>query len=162
MRAISLLPSVASVVPATPVLCQQSPDAAIRASLATYVAAFNAADADAAAATYTPDASHTYVLGFTHRGRVEIASGLRAILAGPMKGAKLSITSLKIRPLAPTIAVEEESFSVEGLKSPEGQPLPAVNGLCLVVYQQHEGQWLAAAVQCMVPAAPPPPKWLFN
>jgi uncharacterized protein (TIGR02246 family) len=122
------------------------------------VAAFNSGDADAAAATYTPDGSHTYVLGFTHHGRAEIASGLRELLAGPMKGAKLSITSLRIRSLAPTIAVEEESFSVEGLKSPEGRPLPVVNGLCLVVHQQHNGQWLAAAVQCMVPSAGPPPK----
>ena len=158
MRPISLLPSVASLLFATTALCQQSPEAAIRASLAKYVAAFNAGDADAAAATYTPDGSHTYVLGFTHYGRAEIASGLRELLAGPMRGAKLSITSLKIRPLTPTIAVEEESFSVEGLKSPEGQPLPAMSGLCLVVYQQQSGQWLAAAVQCMVPAAPPTPK----
>jgi uncharacterized protein (TIGR02246 family) len=139
-------------------LCQQPSEAAIQAALQKYVSAFNAGDADAAAATYTPDGSHTYALGFTHHGRVEIAQGLRELLAGPMKGGKLSITSLSIRSLAPTIAVEEEAFSVEGLKAPDGQPLPAVKGLCLVVYQQHVREWLAAAVQCMVPAASSPPK----
>ena len=157
MRTVSLL-SLASLAIAAPGFGQQSPEAAIRAALGKYVAAFNAGDAEAAAATYTPDGSHTYVQGFTHHGRAAIAGGLRELLAGPMKGAKLSITSLKIRPLAPTIAVEEESFLVEGLKSPDGQPLPALTGLCLVVYQQQEARWLAAAVQCMVPVAGPPPK----
>jgi len=75
-----------------------------------------------------------------------------------MKGARLSITSLKIRHLSPTVALDEESFAVEGLKSPEGKPLPTMTGLCLVVYQQQAGSWLAAAVQCMVPAVPPTPK----
>ena len=157
MRTISLF-TVAFLVIAAPAPGQQSPEAAIRAAVDKYVRAFNAGDAAAAAATYTPDGSHTYAMGFTHHGRAEIAQGLRELLAGPMKGARLSITSLKVRTLAPTIAVEEESFSVAGLKSAEGQPLPDVSGLCLVVHQRHGAEWLAAAVQCMVPFAGPPPK----
>ena len=105
----------------------------------------------APAATYTVDGSHTYALGYTHHGRAAITGGLHELLSGPMRGARLSITTLQIRFLTPTIAIEEESFSVEGLSSPEGQPLPPAEGFCLVVHQRQEEQWLAAAVQCLVP-----------
>lgn len=151
MRIVPLFPLATAMLVSSPGICQQPAEVAIRESVQHYVRTFNAADAGAAAATYAPDGSHTYAAGFTHHGRAQIASGLREMFAGPMKGAKISIDSLNIRLLSPTIAVEEESFSVGGLKSPDGKLLPAVNGLCLVVHQQHETQWLAAAVQCMVP-----------
>ena len=151
MRTVLLSIFAVSALAASSASSQQPAEVAIRAAVQKYVAAFNSADAEAAAATYAPDGSHTYAAGFTHHGRVEIARGLRDLLAGPMRGARISIASLNIRFLTPTIALEEESFSVQGLKSPNGDPLPAVNGLCLVVHQQHDQQWLAAAVQCMVP-----------
>lgn len=130
---------------------QEPPDAAIHAMVEAYVRAFNAGDAEAAAATYTPNGTHTYILGFTHHGRAEIAQGLRELLAGPLKGARISIESLRITALTPTVAVEEEAFSLEGLTSPDGQAGPPLRGLCLVTHQYLDGQWLAAAVQCMVP-----------
>ncbi len=151
MRTLSLILFTASVVTAAPAFCQDPAEAPIREAVQKYVAAFNAGDADAAAATYAPDATHTYALGFTHRGRVEIAGGLRELFAGPMKGAKISITTLRVRSLAPTIAVEEEAFSLKGLVSPDGRRLPPVEGLCLAVHERRGRQWQAAAVQCLVP-----------
>lgn len=151
MRTLALVLFTATVVAATPGFCQDPAEGPIREAVQKYVAAFNAGDADAAAATYAPDATHTYALGLTHRGRGAIAGGLRELFAGPMKGAKISITTLRVRSLAPTIAVEEEAFSLEGLVSPDGGRLPPVQGLCLAVHQQRGGQWLAAAVQCLVP-----------
>lgn len=153
MRALCLILFTASVATAAPALCEDPAEAPIREAVQKYVAAFNAGDADAAVATYAPDATHTYALGFTHRGRVEIAGGLRELFAGPMKGAKISITTLRVRSLAPTIAVEEEAFSLNDLVSSDGGPLPPVHGLCLAVHERHGRQWLAAAVQCLV--APP-------
>lgn len=151
MRKIPVLLVAASVAAVSAAFAEQPAEVAIRAAVQRYVAAFNAADAEAAAATYTADASHTDAAGVTHHGRAEIARSLRELLAGPMKGAKISIASERIRFLAPTVAVEEESFTVEGLASPNGQPAPAVNGLCLAVHQKQGERWLAAAVQCMVP-----------
>ena len=151
MRTLALVLFTATVVTATPAFCQDPAEAPIREAVQKYVAAFNAGDADAAAATYAADATHTYALGFTHRGRAAIADGLRELFAGPMKGAKISITTLRVRSLAPTIAVEEEAFSLKGLVSPDGRPLPPVRGLCLAVHQQRGRQWLATAVQCLVP-----------
>ncbi len=158
MRTLPAVLLTATVVAAAPAFCQDPAEAPIREAVQRYVAAFNAGDADAAAATYATDATHTYALGFTHRGRVEIAGGLRELLAGPMKGARISITSLRVRSLAPTIAVEEEAFTIEGLVSPDGRRLPPVQGLCLAVHQQQGATWLAAAVQCQVPPPSEKPK----
>ena len=110
------------------------------------------------AAIYAVDATHTYVFGVTHRGRVAIENGLKEQFAGPAKGTRMAITPLHIRALSPGVAVEEASFSLTGLRDPAGAALPLVNGLCLAVYQKTEGQWFAAAVQCMVPPPMPAPK----
>ena len=157
MRRASALLVIALVGFVTlPAVGQNSAESTIRQAVQKYVVAFNAGDFDAAASTYAPDATHTYAFGLTHRGRGQIASGLRELLAGPMKGAKISISTLDIRFLSPTIALEEEAFSVEGLRLTDGQPAPVVKGLCLAVHQRIDQQWLAAAVQCLVPPPQPP------
>jgi uncharacterized protein (TIGR02246 family) len=129
---------------------------AIRNRVKQYEAAYNAGDADAVASIYAVDGTHTYAVGMTHRGRIEIAQGLKEQFAGPMKGTRISITPLHIRPLSSDVAVEEASFSVSGLCDPSGTELPPVAGLCLGIYREIGGQWYAVAVQCMVP--PPPPQ----
>jgi uncharacterized protein (TIGR02246 family) len=142
----------------SPAQSQKSTEEAIRNRVKQYVAAYNAGDADAVAAIYAVNATHTYALGFTHRGRVEIAKGLKEQFAGPMKGTQLAITPLHIRSISSNVAVEEASFSVSGLKDPTGMPIPPISGLCLGVYQRTGGQWFAVAVQCMVPPPAPQPK----
>jgi uncharacterized protein (TIGR02246 family) len=140
-----------ALVCASGALSQESVETAIRERVKQYESAYNAGDADAVAAIYTVDGTHTYVLGFTHRGRLEIASGLKALFSGPFKGTRIAINPLHIRALSPDVAVEEASFSVTGLKEPSGTALPPVTGFCLGVYQRHGHLWFAAAVQCMVP-----------
>jgi len=137
---------------------QQSVEAAIRERVRQYEAAYNAGDADAVAAIYAVDGTHTYALGFTHRGRPEIADGLRELFAGPFKGTRLTITPLHIRALSSDVAVEEASFSFSGLKEPGGTDLPPMTGLCAGVYQKQGDLWFAAAVQCMVPPPTSPPR----
>ncbi len=139
-------------------LGQDSAETAVRERVKQYVLAYNAGDADAIAAIYAVDGTHTYALGFTHRGRVEIAKGLKEQFSGPMKGTQIAITPLHIRALSSDVAVEEASFTVTGLKGPGGVELPPINGLCLGVYQKQGKEWFAAAVQCMVPPPPPQPR----
>lgn len=134
---------------------QQAVEDAIRQRVKQYVTAYNAGDADAVAAIYAVDGTHTYALGLTHRGRVEIAKGLAEGLGGPLKGTQMAIDPLHIRALSADVAVEEASFTLAGLKGPAGAVLPPIDGLCLAVYQRQGEEWFAAAVQCMVP--PPPP-----
>lgn len=40
---------------------------------------------------------------------------------------------------------------------PDGKPMPTVKGVCLAVHTQHDGQWMAEAVQCLVPPPMPVP-----
>lgn len=140
-----------ALVCASGALSQESVEAAIRERVKQYELAYNAGDADAVAAIYAVDGTHTYVLGFTHRGRLEIANGLKELFAGPFKGTRITITPLHIRALSSDVAVEEASFSVTGLKEPSGTDLPPVTGICIGVYQKQGHLWFAAAVQCMVP-----------
>ena len=151
MKNICVISSLVVLLSATLATAQNPSETAIRAGVQKYVAAFNSGDGEGAAALYTPDGTHTYAFGFTHRGRTEIARGLKELLGGPLKGARLAISTTNVRFLTPAIAVEEEAFSIEGLTSPEGKLAPPVRGLCLAVHQQLEQQWLAAAVQCLVP-----------
>lgn len=137
---------------------EQAEEAAIRSRVQEYVTAFNRGDAKAAAAVYAQDGTHTYALGFTHRGRAAIEKGLAEFLAGPWKGTRLAITTESIRFLTPTIAIEEESFTIAGFKNSAGAEAPAIKGLCLDLVQKQGGLWFAAAVQCMVPASPPAPQ----
>ena len=130
---------------------QHSAEAAIRERVRQYETAYNAGDADSVAAIYAVDGTHTYALGFTHRGRLEIANGLKEQFAGPLRGTRIAINPLHIRALSANVAVEEASFSLSGLKGPGGTDLSPVTGLCLGVYHQQGGLWFAAAVQCMVP-----------
>lgn len=136
---------------ASSALRQESVEAAIRERVKQYEVAYNAGDADAVAAIYAVDGTHTYALGFTHHGRLEIANGLKEQFAGPMKGTRIAISPLRIRALSPTIGVEEASFALTGLKDTVGSSLPPISGLCLGMYQKTGNQWFAAAVQCLVP-----------
>lgn len=97
MRILPVLLLVPCLLAATPAACEEPADAAVKQAVQKYVAAFNAGDAEGAAALYTPDGSHTYVTGVTHHGRTEIANGLRQMLAGPFKGGKLAIETLRLR-----------------------------------------------------------------
>jgi len=153
MRALSLVVPLAGLafVGACRPVDQQSAEAAIRERVRQYETAYNAGDADAVAAIYAVDGTHTYALGFTHRGRLEIANGLKEQFAGPFRGTRIAINPLHVRALSANVAVEEASFSLSGLKGPGGTDLPPVTGLCLGVYQKLGGLWFAAAVQCMVP-----------
>jgi len=130
---------------------RESAEEAIRSRVKQYETAYNAGDVAGIAAIYAPDGTHTYALGITHRGRHQIAAGLKEQFAGPFAGSRMSITPLCIRQLSSDVAVEEASFLLSGLRNPSGAAMPAISGLCLGVYQKHGSQWFAEAIQCMVP-----------
>ena len=113
--------------------------------------AYNAGDARAYAAIYALNGSHTYANGITHRGRKEIEEGLIEAFAGPMKGTQMKISPRVIQFVTDNIAIEEASFVLTGLMMPDGTELPAINGVCMAVYQKQGEEWYAIAVQCMVP-----------
>jgi uncharacterized protein (TIGR02246 family) len=133
----------------------ETAEVGIRARVKEYAAAYNRGDAAAVAGIYAEDGTHTYALGFTHRGRAEIEAGLRDMFAGPLKGTQMQITPEHIRVISDGVAIEEASFILTGFRTPAGVEMDPVRGLCLGVYLKHGDQWFAAAVQCLVP--PPAP-----
>jgi uncharacterized protein (TIGR02246 family) len=100
-----------ALVCASGALSQESVETAIRELVKQYEVAYNAGDADAVAAIYAVDGTHTYVLGVTHCGRLEIANGPKELFAGPFKGTRLTINPLHIRALSSDVA---EAISVSG------------------------------------------------
>jgi len=108
----SLVVPIAALAPvcASPALSQDSVEIAIRERVKQHESAYNSGDAEAVAAIYAVNGTHTYALGFTHRGRLEIANGLKQQFAGPMKGTRIAITQLHIRARTPHVAVEKGPF----------------------------------------------------
>ena len=153
---ISLVSMLMFVFSFTPIcLPQYQNEVEIRQRVQEYENAYNRGDAKALASIYAIDASHTYAIGVTHRGRLEIEKGLEEFFAGMMKGTQTKLTPEVIRFPKDDIAIENASFIMTGLKMPDGTEMPPIKGLCLAMYQKIENEWFAVAVQCMVP---PPPK----
>jgi hypothetical protein len=72
-----------------------------------------------------------------------------------MKGARLRLTVDSIRFITGEIAVEEDSFEVNGMRSADGAEVPPVKGQCMAVYRKQSNAWYAAAIHCMIPMSPP-------
>jgi uncharacterized protein (TIGR02246 family) len=86
-----------------------SPDeAAIRKAIASYVEAFNRADAKAVAAHWTPSGEFVTPGGEALKGRDAIQREFEAYF-GETKSAKVEVTSPVIRFISPGVAVEEGS-----------------------------------------------------
>lgn len=132
-------------------LPQKQNEAELRQRIQEYENAYNRGDAKALASIYAVDGSHTYAIGITHRGRLEIEKGLEEFFAGMMKGTQMKVTPEVIRFPTDDIAIENASFIMTGLKMLDGTEVPPIKGLCLAVYQKFENEWFAVAVQCMVP-----------
>jgi uncharacterized protein (TIGR02246 family) len=115
---------------------QSADEAAIRKSVASYVAAFNQGDAKALAAMWSPEAVYTNpVTGEQAVGRAEIEKQFAGIFADA-KGAKLEAKTDSIRFISPSVAVEEGTAKViRPDQEPEESEYTAV-------YVKHDGQWL--------------------
>ena len=152
VKHISLVSIVVFVISFSPInLPQDQKEAEIRQRVQEYENAYNRGDAKALASIYAVDASHTYAIGITHRGRLEIEKGLDEFFAGIMKGTQMKLTPEVIRFPKDDIAIENASFIMTGLKMQDGTEIPPIKGLCLAVYQKQGNEWFAVAVQCMIP-----------
>ena len=98
---------------------QAADKAAIQKAIASYTAAFNAHDAKALAAHWSPEAVYTNPLsGSQVTGRAEITKEFGGILA-KLKGTKLAVDVESIRFISPSVAVED---GIAKLISADGKP----------------------------------------
>ncbi len=120
---------------------QAADEAAIRAAVARYVAAFNNADAKALAALWSPEAVYTEPLsGEQLVGREAIEKQFAAVFA-EAKGAKLEAKSDAIQFVSPNVAVEHGTAKV--MRADQA----AEESEYTAVYVKRDGHWLLDRVQ---------------
>jgi uncharacterized protein (TIGR02246 family) len=109
-------------------------------------AAWNRHDAKAYAELFTEDGDVVNVVGWWWQGRAEIESKLTAAFAFVFRDSTLTITEVKVRFLAPEIAVAHVRWTMTGAKTPPGIPEPR-QGIQTQVLRKTAGRWQIAAFQ---------------
>ncbi|WP_254508505.1 SgcJ/EcaC family oxidoreductase [Anatilimnocola floriformis] len=115
---------------------QAAEEAKIRQAVATYVTAYNAGDAKALAALWSPEAVYTNpVTGAEAAGREAIEKQFATNFA-MAKGSKLEAKTESIRFVSPGVAIEQGTAKVTAPnQSPDETEYSAV-------YVKRDGQWL--------------------
>lgn len=120
-------------------------EAGIKAITADYVAAFNAADAKAAAALWTAEGEYVGADEVAIRGRAEIEKSLDGYLKANPK-ATVSIRIDSVRPLGRGLANAE---GVVALKMPGDDPV--IESRYTALHVLEDGKWRAATIREWVP-----------
>jgi uncharacterized protein (TIGR02246 family) len=117
-----------------------------------FVQAWNKGDAKGVAALHTTDAIRLNTDGTVAAGRAEIEKGMATAFAGPMKGARLTITEGKRSQVSPDIYVAEGTYAVSG----GGPPAPGManNGHYLNTVVRQGGRLLVASSAVQAAMAP--------
>ncbi len=126
-----------------------SDEAAIRAAVESYVAAYNRGDAKAVAAHWSDSGQWISPSGERFQGKQAIEKELRSLLA-QNKGVRIEVTRPTIRIISPDAAIEEGTARVF-------QPAePPSESTYLAVHVKKDGHWKLDTVrETEIPAAPP-------
>ena len=147
MKTVIGMVSVLSLVGLTPALGQQA-DAEMQKLTDQYVAAFNKGDVKALGALHTADAIRVTQTGELIVGRVAIEQDFTTGLAGPLKGAKLAVTTGKVQSLNPDVRLTEGTYEVTASGT-------ALKGRYLNTVVRQNGQWRLASMATISAPAPP-------
>ncbi len=132
----------ASTAPVT-----DSDEAAIQTLQSKQAAAWNAHDADAYSALFTPDGDVVNVLGWYWKGRNEIRSKLTDAFAKAFRDSQLTITHVEVRKLSPDIAVAHVRWTMKGALPPPGASAPPEQGMQMQVLVRSKDGWRIASFQ---------------
>lgn len=132
--------ALAALAGCTPMLNQASEEAAIRAVIAEYQAAFNAHDVNRLAAVHTPDALVMISNAPLAAGQDQIRSSFGEFFRSATPS--LSFTPTRIEVASPTVATEVGTYALT-LTTPQG-PLTD-RGNYVTVWHKINGQWRIAA-----------------
>jgi uncharacterized protein (TIGR02246 family) len=131
---------IAVAVTLVSALAAQKPDADIEALTRQYEEAFNKGDAKALAALHTEDAIRVGANGELAVGRAAIEKQLSSALAGPVKGAKLTLRPGRVQNVTSDVRIVEGRFETTGGSS------PTPRGRYVNTLVRQGGQWRAASV----------------
>ncbi len=127
----------------------------IRARTDEFEQAVLNADVKAIGALFVDDADLVDQAGNMHHGRMAIEERYQKLFEGPYKGAQGSLEIASIRFVRPDIAVIDGTYELTGLKSAEGQDLPAVKGRFTNVSVKQNDQWMLHCSRPMLPVKAP-------
>jgi uncharacterized protein (TIGR02246 family) len=116
--------------------------------------AWNAGDARAWAARYSPDGTFTNTNGTLDLGRDDVARTAEEAFQGVLAGTKLSLAVRKLRLIRPDVAVVDLDARVSGMPVPPPDDSNAPGGevrisQMLVLVQEDDRWWITAQHNAM-------------
>jgi uncharacterized protein (TIGR02246 family) len=106
-------------------------------------------------AGYWTETGDTVTAGGHFQGRAAIQEYHTAAFAGPFAGTAVAIKMSSTRFLQPDVAVADGTYVLTGAKGPDGQELPAMEGLWSNVNVKVGEKWLIACQRPMIPIQRP-------
>jgi uncharacterized protein (TIGR02246 family) len=104
-------------------------------------------DMEAFAELFAADAEFVNVVGMWWKGRAEIKAAHEFTHATMFKSSRLTILETSVRFPAPQLAIARSRWLLENHVSPDGEPLPARNGVLVNVLALQGGRWLIIDAQ---------------
>lgn len=144
-----LVPAVLALLMTNPssALAEDGDEAAIQNLQSKQAEAWNAHDASAYAALFTPDGDVVNVLGWWWKGRDEIQRKLTDAYAVVFRDSQLTITNVDVRKLSPNIAVAHVRWTMKGALAPSGGAAPPAQGIQLQILVRSKDGWRIASFQ---------------
>ena len=90
-----------------------------------------------------------------HHGRAAIEARYQTLFDGRYKGAQANLEIGTVRFVRPDIAVIDGTYALTGMKSAEGQDLPALTGMFTNVSVKQNGEWMLHCSRPMLPMKAP-------
>lgn len=122
-------------------------DASLRRMVVEMEHAWNAHDADAYAAQFTPDAEHVNAYGMWWRGRREIADAMRFVLGRIYPTNPISADQVLVQPLAKNVAMVRYRWRLQSYTDPDGTRHENPQGRVTQVLVKHPEGWRIQAFQ---------------
>lgn len=122
---------------------------AAREIVSALVDAWNAHDAKAFAAVFSPEAEFTNVFGMKADGRDAVERFHAPIFATMFRHSRLQSNAVASRQLRPDVATVDVRWSMSGARDPLGNEWPDRHGLISLVVAEREGEWLIETMHNM-------------
>ena len=126
---------------AIPAEISATDQASIRRMVVEMQQAWNAHDADAYAAQFTPDAEHVNAYGMWWRGRREIAEAMQFVLSRIYATNPISADQVLVQPLAKNVAIVRYRWRLQSYTDPDGTRHENPQGRVTQVLVKHPEGW---------------------
>jgi uncharacterized protein (TIGR02246 family) len=135
-----------SVKHADPAERTREATAAIKSAIADVEVGWNTGDADKVVAATTRDVSFVSPYGDVVEGRDALKPYVQGTIQA-LQGVTHAFAVDNVRLIKPDVALVDESVTLTGLKTPDGQALPPLNVKASTVWVQSKGEWLAKNIR---------------